>query len=119
MLTELLVRFVLGGFIVSLVAAVAEVCEPKTFAGLFGAAPSVALATLTLAYFKKDAAYVATEGRSMVIGALGLFAYSCACVAGAKERRVPVGGIAIAAWIIWFAVVATLWGVTRASGLGS
>ena len=37
---------------VSLFAVAGDVLRPKSFAGLFGAAPSVALATLTLAFWK-------------------------------------------------------------------
>jgi hypothetical protein len=39
------------------------VLRPKSFAGLFGAAPSIALATLTMATFKEGSAYVSIEGR--------------------------------------------------------
>src|SRR5437763_12534207 len=68
MLSELAVRFLLGGAVVSAFSVVAEMWEPKTFAGIFGAAPSVALASLALAFHKHGGAYVAIEGRSMVIG---------------------------------------------------
>ena len=47
-MTQLVFRFIIGGFIVSLFAALGEVLKPKSFAGLFGAAPSMALATLSL-----------------------------------------------------------------------
>ena len=43
---ELVVRFLVGGALVSLFALIADVLKPKGFAGLFGAAPSVALASL-------------------------------------------------------------------------
>jgi hypothetical protein len=45
---ELLERFLLGGLIISAFAVVGDILRPRGFAGLFGAAPSVALATLTL-----------------------------------------------------------------------
>ena len=54
---------------VSAFAILGDVLRPKSFAGLFGAAPSVALATLSLALFKQGGIYV-SEGRSMMIGAL-------------------------------------------------
>jgi hypothetical protein len=41
-------RFLIGGTIVSVFALIGDVLKPKGFAGLFGAAPSVALATLGL-----------------------------------------------------------------------
>ena len=46
MATELVIRFVVGGAIVSLFAVLGDVVCPKTLSGVFGAAPSVALATL-------------------------------------------------------------------------
>jgi hypothetical protein len=116
MLSELAVRFLLGGAIVSAFSVVAEMWEPKTFAGIFGAAPSVALASLALAFHKHGGAYVAIEGRSMVIGALGLFAYSCACVAAAKREHVPVWLGAAAAWVVWFMTAFGLWRLGGMSG---
>ena len=40
-----MIRFFVGGVVVSVFAALAEIFRPKSFAGLFGAAPSIALAT--------------------------------------------------------------------------
>jgi hypothetical protein len=109
MLTELVVRFLLGGVIVSLFAAAAEMIEPKTFAGIFGAAPSVALATLGLAFANHGSAYVATEARSMIVGAVALFAYSSACVGVTTRHGVPVWLGAGAAWAVWLVVALALW----------
>jgi hypothetical protein len=39
---QLLVRFLLGGLIVSIFATLGDALRPKGFAGLFGAAPSIA-----------------------------------------------------------------------------
>ena len=39
---EIILRFILGGAIVSAFAAMGDMLKPKSFAGLFGAAPSVA-----------------------------------------------------------------------------
>ena len=50
--------------------------QPTSFAGLFGAAPSVALATLALAISKDGKAFAGTECRSMMAGAAGLCLYS-------------------------------------------
>ena len=52
---EYFVRFLAGGVVVSLFAVVGDVLRPKSFAGLFGAAPSLALATLTLAFWTSGA----------------------------------------------------------------
>ena len=40
-----------GGIVVSVFAMLGDMLRPKSFAGLFGAAPSVALATLCIAFF--------------------------------------------------------------------
>ena len=45
---ELIFRFLIGGTLVSAFALVGDAVRPKSFAGLFGAAPSIALATLGL-----------------------------------------------------------------------
>src|SRR5690348_3957240 len=47
-MTETFIRFMVGGLFVSAFAVLGDVLKPKSFAGLFGASPSVALATLTL-----------------------------------------------------------------------
>jgi len=43
---QLAFRFIVGGLLVSFFAVIGDGLKPKSFAGLFGAAPSVALATL-------------------------------------------------------------------------
>ena len=53
MLSELAIRFVLGGLIVSAFAVIGDMLHPKSFAGIFGAAPSVALASLGLTFLTK------------------------------------------------------------------
>jgi hypothetical protein len=73
---EYIIRFLAGGLCVSAFAMLDDVLQPKSFAGLFAAAPSVALATLGLALWKEGGAYASIEGRSMILGALAFAAYS-------------------------------------------
>jgi uncharacterized membrane protein (GlpM family) len=75
-MNQSLIRFIIGGAIISAFAIIADVLKPKSFAGLFGAAPSVALATLTLTVVSDGASYAATEGRSMMAGAIAFFVYA-------------------------------------------
>jgi hypothetical protein len=77
---EVITRFLVGGLFVSVFAILADVLKPKSFAGLFGAAPSIALATLTLSISKQGSAYASLEARSMIGGALALCIYTY-CVA--------------------------------------
>jgi hypothetical protein len=73
---DILLRFVLGGVVVSSFSLLGDMFKPKSFAGLFGAAPSVALATLGLTIANEGARYAATEARSMVAGAVAFFIYA-------------------------------------------
>ena len=96
-------RFVAGGVIVSLFAVLGDLLRPKSFAGLFGAAPSVALATLSLTFWTKGADYVALEARSMILGALALTFYSilvCQLLMRLRWAALPATGIATLAWLI-------------------
>jgi hypothetical protein len=58
--TEYVVRFLAGGLLVSMFAVVGDIVRSKSFAGLFEAAPSVALATLGIAWFQHGGAYAAS-----------------------------------------------------------
>jgi hypothetical protein len=69
-------RFLVGGIVVALFSVLGDILKPKGFAGLFGAAPSVALATLGLTIANSGSAYAALEARSMIGGAVALFAYT-------------------------------------------
>ena len=62
--TQLLIRFIVGGAVVSLLAALGDAVKPKSFAGLFAAAPSVAMATLGLAIVADGKLFAAVEARS-------------------------------------------------------
>jgi hypothetical protein len=110
---EILLRVMVGGGVVSAFALLGDLLQPKSFAGLFGAAPSVALATLALTVMKDGKAYASTEARSMVLGALAFFLYACVVGRLLIRRRMPVlstAGLAILVWVgcafgLWFAVL--------------
>ena len=71
--TQLLIRFIVGGAVVSLLAALGDAVKPKSFAGLFAAAPSVAMATLGLTIMTEGKLFAAVEARSMIFGAIACF----------------------------------------------
>jgi uncharacterized membrane protein (GlpM family) len=75
-MSEIVFRFLIGGTVVSLFAVLGDVLRPKSFAGLFGAAPSIALATLGLMVHKHGNQYAALESRSMILGASAFFVYA-------------------------------------------
>jgi hypothetical protein len=104
--TELLLRFALGGAMVVLFGLVGAAVEPKTFAGIFGAAPSIALASLALSYASHGAWYVAAEARSMIGGAAALVLYSVCASALVKRHGLSPWLATIALWAPWLAVAA-------------
>ena len=67
-MTEYVVRVLVGGVVVSAFAMLGDTLRPKSFAGLFGAAPSVALATLGIAVYRHGAGYAAQQSWAMTAG---------------------------------------------------
>jgi hypothetical protein len=107
--SDLLWRFFIGGAVVSAFAAIGELFEPKTFAGLFGAAPSVAIATLALTYVHLGRAAVASSARWMLIATFALLLYSGCCVWACRRRALPVWLGATAPWLVWATTAYALW----------
>ena len=106
---EYLLRFLIGGLVVSAFAVIGDIFRPRTFAGLFSAAPTIALATLGLVFANEGAQKVATEGRSMLAGATALFAYSLVTryfLDRLHWHSLLAAGVALLAW---FAVALGLW----------
>jgi hypothetical protein len=100
---EYLFRFLAGGIVVSAFAVLGDVLRPKSFAGLFGAAPSVALATLSLALWKEGGAYASIEGRSMILGSFALALYSlavCQLLMRARWSALAATTSAILLWLV-------------------
>ena len=99
---DYVLRFLAGGIVVSLFAILGDVLRPKSVAGLFGAAPSVALATLSLAFYKEGPDYVATEGRTMIFGAIALGVYSLAVCQLLMRARCSALASTLCAAAAWF-----------------
>jgi hypothetical protein len=98
---DLLWRFLIGGAIVSAFALIGDVVRPKRFAGLFSAAPSIALATLTLTVARDGAAFASIEARSMILGSVSFILYVCVVRRVLASGRWPAASVAIAALAIW------------------
>jgi Protein of unknown function (DUF3147) len=101
---EYVVRFLVGAVVVSAFAMLGDILRPKSFAGLFGAAPSVALATLGIAIYQHDTDYAALQSQTMVAGAVALAVYSvavCHLLVRAGLRAAPA---TLASLIVWLLV---------------
>jgi hypothetical protein len=77
---------IVGGFVVSLFAVLGDLLKPENFAGLFRAAPSVALATTGLTVLADGQLYAALEARSMIVGAAAFLAYTAVCTRVMAKR---------------------------------
>lgn len=98
-MAEYIVRFLVGGVVVSFFAVLAEMVRPKSFAGLFSAAPSIALATIGITIARHGVNYAAAESRSMVFGAIGFFCYASAC--SCLLMRKKVRALTATASLLW------------------
>jgi uncharacterized membrane protein (GlpM family) len=105
---EVACKAVAGGVFVLLFAALAQVITPKRLAGVFSAAPSVALGSLLVTFAFKGAAEVHGAALGMAVGSVAFTAYCLAAVA--LMRR----------WGTWRGAAAALavWGVVAACGYG-
>jgi len=106
---DILIRFLIGGFVVSMFAVIGDLFKPKSFAGLFGAAPSVALATILLTVRKEGAQYAATEAHSMLAGAAAFLVYSSAISWFMMHRECKALSMSAGFLIIWAIVSFGLW----------
>ncbi len=111
---EMVLRFVIGGVIVSAFAALAEIFRPKSFAGLFSAAPSIALATIGITVARHGKMYAATESRSMIFGAIAFFCYASAACWLVGRLKIKALTATIALLPLWLgASLALWWGLGR------
>jgi hypothetical protein len=101
-MADLLLRFLVGGAFVCTFALIGDMFKPKSFGGLFGAAPSVAIATLALTVHKDGVAYAALEARSMVFGAGALLVYSQVVCWWLMRGRVTALKSALVVMPLWF-----------------
>jgi len=113
-MAQLIFRFIAGGLIVSLFAALGDVLKPKSFAGLFGAAPSVGLATLTLAVIMDGKTYASIEARSMTAAAFAFLAYACITCRLLMRFHWPALPATVATLAVWLSISLGLWiGILR------
>jgi hypothetical protein len=94
-------RFLAGGVAVSAFAALGDTLRPKSFAGLFAAAPSIALATLLITLSQKGTPFAAVEGHSMIVGALALAGAVSVLL---KKFLLSSWTATLTALVVWFLV---------------
>jgi hypothetical protein len=104
-------RFLAGGIAVLAFAALGDMLRPKSVTGLFGAAPSIALATLALTVSQKGAPFAAEEARSMIFGSFALAGYSATVCVLLKRFGLSSWTATASALAVWFGVAFGLHGI--------
>src|SRR5579864_6981380 len=100
-MSQILIRFLVGGLVVSSFALIGDLLKPKSFAGLFGAAPSVALATLGLTAASEGARYAGNEAHSMMAGSIAFLVYASFVSWIMRHRKSKALWITIGSMPIW------------------
>ena len=89
------IRALLGGSAVCLFALVGQALQPKKFAGIFAAAPAVAVAALAISIATKGPAVGRANALGMVAGAAGMIAYCLVAVFVLRRVRALAGSLAV------------------------
>jgi len=106
---EIAIRVIVGGVVVSVFALLGDLLKPKSFAGLFGAAPSVALATLFLTVATNGQEFARVEARSMILGAVAFFVYASVVSRLLVRRKLPVLPVTSLAMTLWLVCAFGAW----------
>jgi hypothetical protein len=108
---DLLLRFVIGGLVVSGFAVLGDLLKPESLGGVFAAAPTIALASIALTMHRRGGAFVAIEARSMIAGALAFFVYASVVSFVLMRFRTRTAATACGLLVVWFGTAAGLWAV--------
>jgi hypothetical protein len=100
------IRAAAGGCLVLAFAVLSEALKPKRFAGLFGAAPAVAIAGLVVTLSTGPASDAKDGTLGMLAGAAGMIAYAMAVVSLLKRHTAHAA--AAIAMVAWFAMAGVL-----------
>jgi len=106
---EIVFRVIAGGVFVTAFSIVGDLLKPKSFAGLFGAAPSIALATIALTVIENGKTYASLEARSMILGSIAFCLYAYLVSRLLIRRRLPALATTASLIVVWFTVAFGLW----------
>ncbi|WP_067703878.1 DUF3147 family protein [Actinoplanes awajinensis] len=103
-MAEVALKALSGGLLVLVFAALSKILKPERFAGVFSAAPSVALGSLAVTLVFSGTKDLTAIGSGMAVGAVAFVVY---CVATAPlVRRFGAWQGSAGALLIWATVAA-------------
>jgi uncharacterized membrane protein (GlpM family) len=103
----LAIKALLGGSLVLVFALLAQSLDPKRFAGLFSAAPAVALAGLAVTLLDKGGHDAHQSSAGMIAGAAGMAVYAAAVIPLLHRTRASIASmVALGVWTATAALVA-------------
>jgi Protein of unknown function (DUF3147) len=105
---EVMLKALAGGLLVLTFAAIAQVLTPKRFAGIFAAAPSVALGSLIVTVAFSGDKNLPPSGAGMAVGGAAFVVYCLAAVPLVRHFGAWKGS----------AAALVMWGITAAAGYG-
>ncbi|MCW2878089.1 MAG: hypothetical protein JWQ95_2189 [Sphaerisporangium sp.] len=103
----IVLRALFGGLLVTAFAVIGGIVSPKRFAGLFAAAPAVALAGMAVLYLSSGSMEVSDAAYGMIVGSVALVA-CCAVSVDLVPRLGAVKG-SVVALIVWVAIAGVGW----------
>jgi hypothetical protein len=102
-----LARALVGGLAVVGFSLLGQAAHPKRFAGLFAAAPSVAVAGLAMTVALKGPAATVPYAQGMLIGSAGMLAYCLVSLYLIERLHALLGSVL--AWLAWLVVAGALY----------
>ena len=106
-ISSMALKALIGGLAVVGFSLIGHAGHPKRFAGLFSAAPSVAVASLAITAIVKGADGAVPYARGMLIGSVGMLAYGVVSLYLIQRLHALIGSIL--AWLAWLVVAGGLY----------
>jgi uncharacterized membrane protein (GlpM family) len=106
-LATLGVKGLAGGALVVVFALLSETLKPKRFAGLFSAAPAVALAGMVVVLLTKGSHDARENAIGMIAGSVAMAAYAAVVIPLLRRTNAPRASLqAVLVWLVTASVVA-------------
>ncbi len=98
---ELIGESMLGGILVVVFSIIGEIIKPRTFSGLFGSAPSIALGGLIISAVTQNISFLKQQLIGMIFGSFGMIVYCITAYLLLKRiKALKASSLALITWFI-------------------